>query len=113
MLRKDLIAAIADEMNIPRDWAGEFVHAYEQVVYNTVNSGEDIKLTDFIKFEIVTDKGGSRYNIHVQEKTYVPPKYKLKIRPLGKLKASIEEQRVSKRERKLYSNPESEGDIDG
>lgn len=105
MLRKDLIAALSEEMNIPKEWVIEFVRQYEKIIRETLASGEDIRFTDFLTYKIVLDKGGSRWNIRVNDKVYVPPKYRLKIRATGEMKRLIENQPVSKYERDLYMPP--------
>lgn len=113
MVRKDIVSELAAEFNFTTQFAADIVNKYESIICNALISGEDIRLTDFLMFKIKVSGGTYRYSYHAKSKIYVPAKYKLSIKPGGKLKQAIESQRVSKYDQNLPKLNQQEVENDG
>lgn len=105
MYRKDLIKEIALRQTIPISTAESFWETIEDIIYDTLMSGEFIQIKDFFRFEIGLFKGGTRHNLLVDKMVYVPPKYKIKMKPIGTLKRDVERQEVSILDKKKAKVP--------
>ncbi len=109
VVKKELVAEIADRMNIDKETAGLFFQTFQDVVYDTLNSGEDILIVNMMRMEIVLRDGRSYYDLSAKANAWAPPRYNLVIRPIGKLKDSIKSQKVSTYEaKKLRKHSRSE-----
>ena len=100
MTTKNIVKAIAQKMNITQDFARDFVRAYEEVVVNALNAGEEIFQRDFVRYQIKTTGGHYHYSYQKQGTIYLPLKYKVVITPTGKLRDSVAEQEVSQLEQR-------------
>lgn len=95
-------------MNIRRDLAEEFIKCYEQTISDVLSSGEDIRFTNFLKFQIKVKPAYKHYQLRLGETVVRPPSYKLSVKPLGDFKNAIEAQRVSAYEQRKYKHQESD-----
>lgn len=111
MNRTELILRVAFELNLEKEFVRDVIQEYENAIYDAVNSGEDVTLADFLTFKIKLSGGTHRWSIQAQDKIFVPLKYKLFVKPTGKLKTSIESQNVSKRERQLHAKQHREAEL--
>ena len=96
MTRRDIVHEIAQDLKVTEQYVREIVDLYEKKISDALYRGEKVKLSNFARFETYTRKGSARYNIACKDKVYVPTKYCVRIKAIGDLKDSIENQKVSK-----------------
>lgn len=61
MNKKQLISAIADTDHFEtKKAAGEFLEDFIKIVTDTVSKGEEVRITDFGKFEVFTLSNGTK-----------------------------------------------------
>lgn len=111
--RPQIVERIANEFNLTKEFSAQIVDFYEQTIMDALVSGEDVRLTDFLIFKIELTGGTHRYSCVAKSKIFVPLKYKLKIKPGGKLKRAIESQKVSRYEQQKHKEKMQEVDSYG
>ena len=100
MTTKNIVKEIAYKMNITQDFAKEFVKAYEEVILDALNTGEEVFQRGFMRYQIKTTGGHYHYSYRKQGTVYLPLKYKVVATPTGKLRDSVAEQPVSQIEQR-------------
>lgn len=113
MTRKELINEIAYRLNITKTYAGDILKTYEDIIVDTLLSGEDIRQKDFLSYKIKTTGGTHRWSCHANGKIYVPLRYKVVVKPIGTFEKEIRAQPVSKLEQRRHNKTHRGCDEDG
>lgn len=81
MNRKELIYNIAEKMGFDKDVVGEFVSAYESVIYDAIRKGDSVNLYRFMKIERKTKKEYVGHGFGNNERKIIPAHDIVKIKP--------------------------------
>ncbi|MBV9249333.1 MAG: HU family DNA-binding protein [Acetobacteraceae bacterium] len=88
MNKMDLIAAVADETDLPRTKAAEVVEAVFQVIGRALKQ-EDVRLVGFGTFGTARRKAATGRNPRTGEEINIPASVSVKFKPGKGLKASV------------------------
>lgn len=98
--RRDLVTELAHRLEIDLDFAKTVEQEIESIIQENLESGVDVTLFNFLKFEIKTLPPKKIYSFVYQDKVVAPARYNLKVSAIGNLKKRIKEQEVSLYERR-------------
>lgn len=91
MTRGQIIKRIARETNTRQADVKKIIFAYEDTIVETLLSGEEVKLHEFLNFKIRKHKGKVYYNPYTKERRMLPPKIRVKTVVSENLKTEIEQ----------------------
>ena len=97
MNRKELVTALAEELEADKKSTDEFLSAFVEVVTNTVASGEQVTISGFAKFARVERAARMGRNPQTGEAIKIAASRKARITPLKAFKDAV---LASKRGRK-------------
>lgn len=89
MIKKDLVAAMAVEMETTKVEAEKALNAFLKVVEETLAKGESIQLVGFGTFEVVERAARNGHNPQTNEQITIPASKVPKFRPGKALKDKI------------------------
>ena len=72
MNKTELIEAIAKRADVPKSQAQKHFDAFEEVVSNVLNSGDEVQITGFGKFYVREQKARDGRNPQTGEKMRIP-----------------------------------------
>jgi len=87
--RKELVTAIAEELEADKKSTDEFLSVFIDVVTNTVASGEPITITGFAKFARVERAARMGRNPQTGEPIKIAASRKVRITPLKAFKDAV------------------------
>lgn len=89
MNRRDLVAAIADEMETDKKSADAFLTAFVNQVIKTVRTGEPVAITGFAKFARVDRAARMGRNPQTGEPIKIKASRKVRVTPLKAFKEAV------------------------
>jgi nucleoid DNA-binding protein len=70
--KTELIEAIAEIANSPKSEAQRYFNAFEEVITNVLQSGDEVQITGFGKFYVREQKAREGRNLQTGEKMRIP-----------------------------------------
>ena len=93
MTKQELVSAISEKYpNCSIAQIKGIIDSYQEIIFNTVATGEAVNVTGWGKFEKVFKPAGEARNIKTGEKIQVPDKNVIKFKFSTALKKKFEEQ---------------------
>lgn len=87
----ELIEELAENLGITKVDAEKYLVAVQSVIVDNVVDGHDVKLSGFAHFQQVQQNPRKVHNPATGEIIDVPEKRSVRIRPMGKLKKTVED----------------------
>lgn len=89
MMREELVTALARKTNISKRKTARYIDAFTELIYETLESGEDVVLKTLGKFEIRELAENEHYNPNTGERYVIPAKKRVVFKVADKLKDAI------------------------
>lgn len=89
MNKTQLVAALAEDLNTNKQDAAHILEVFEEIVTDTVCSGEPVMIAGFIKFARVDRAARTGRNPATGEAIKIPAKCVVKTTPLKKFKDTV------------------------
>lgn len=89
MNKTDLVAAVADELDMPRTRTTDVVDAVLAAITDALKREDEVRLVGFGTFTVSRRKGGPGRNPRTGEEITVPPSVSVKFRPGKGLKDAL------------------------
>ena len=91
MKKNELVKEISRRIGIPKTECDKVIDAFADVVKDTLADGENIKIRDFITFEISEYKGRKGYNPYTSETEVYDPVRVVKCKVGKNIKNAVKE----------------------